>query len=411
MTTSQQSNIFTQRLPNGQPLVHIATTGHVGWCGLAVNAGSRDDGDGTHGLAHFVEHTLFKGTTHRSAWHILNRMEVVGGELNAYTTKEDTTLYSVFPAPYLARAIELLADLVTCSTFPQGELELEREVVLEEAASYRDSPSEAVWDDFEDMLWQGSALGHNILGNHDGINACTSQVCASYLKSQWVPGNMAFFSVGPAKPERVFALAERHLAHMHHSLQRAPRTTPPVTAPESRMIEIGTHQAHLVVGARVPGVGSEQRHALALLNNILGGPGMNSLLNVNLRERRGLVYTVESSLSTFTDCGMLQIYLGCDPSKVKRALRLVHSTIDSLAQRPLAERRLNALKLQYAGQLQVAASTLEFTAMRAGKSLLLWGDVQPVDRGIERMMAVTPAQLQEAAQLLAPDLCSTLTLL
>ena len=209
--------IYYHTLENGLRLVHVPTTSQVAWCGLAVNAGSRDEREGHYGLAHFVEHTIFKGTSHRRAWHILNRMERVGGELNAYTTKEGTMLYSVFPGEHLERAVDLLADLVQWSQFPQEELDRERDVVLEEAASYRDTPSDAVYDDFEDLLFAGSELGHNILGRKEDLENLTREDCMRYLKTLYVPSNMVFFSVGPERPERVFRLAEKHLGGMSHA--------------------------------------------------------------------------------------------------------------------------------------------------------------------------------------------------
>ena len=396
-------------LPNGLPLVHVTTASQVAWCGLAINAGSRDERDGHHGLAHFVEHTIFKGTKHRRAWHILNRMERVGGELNAYTTKEGTMLYSVFPQQYLPRAVDLLADLVQWSVFPQEELDRERDVVLEEAASYRDTPSDAVYDDFEDLLFAGSELGHNILGKKEDLERLTSGDCMNYLKTLYVPGNMAFFSVGPERPERVFRLAEKCFGAMSHSVPLRHRTVPVEVEPFNSVMTIGTHQAHTVVGARVPAMGHPLRHALMLLNNILAGPGMNSLLNVELRERRGYVYTVESTLTTLSDCGWMEIYLGCDPADVRSSLRVIKRITSQLAAELLPPRRLDNYKKQYCGQLVVAADSTEFLAMNAGRGLLYRGKVATVDETIACIRAVTPEQIAQAAAFLAADRLSSLT--
>ena len=396
-------------LPNGLRLVHITTASQVAWCGLAINAGSRDEKPGHHGLAHFVEHTIFKGTKHRRAWHILNRMERVGGELNAYTTKEGTMLYSVFPQQYLPRAVDLLADLVQWSVFPQEELDRERDVVLEEAASYRDTPSDAVYDDFEDLLFAGSELGHNILGKKEDLERLTSGDCMNYLKTLYVPGNMAFFSVGPERPERVFRLAEKCFGAMSHSVPLRHRTVPVEVEPFNSVMTIGTHQAHTVVGARVPAMGHPLRHALMLLNNILAGPGMNSLLNVELRERRGYVYTVESTLTTLSDCGWMEIYLGCDPDDVRSSLRVIKRITSQLAAELLPPRRLDNYKKQYCGQLVVAADSTEFLAMNAGRGLLYRGKVATVDETIACIRAVTPEQIAQAAAFLAADRLSSLT--
>lgn len=402
-------NIYYHTLANGLRLVHVATTARAAWCGLAINAGSRDERKGQYGLAHFVEHTIFKGTKHRRAWHILNRMERVGGELNAYTTKEGTMLYSVFPHQHLGRAIDLLADLVQWSVFPADELDRERDVVLEEAASYRDTPSDAVYDDFEDLLLAGSELGHNILGRKQDLEQLTGEDCMRYLKSLYVPGNMAFFSVGPERPERVFTMAERAFGAMSHSLEPRQRRVPQVVAPFARTIAIGTHQAHTIVGARVPDMNHPLRHALMLLNNILGGPGMNSLLNVELRERRGYVYTVESTLTLLSDCGWMEIYLGCDPDDVRSSLRVIDRIVGRLSADLIPERRLDAYKKQYCGQLIVAADSSEFLAMNAGRGLLYRGEVATPEQNIERIMAVTSADIAAAATFLTRDGMSSLT--
>ena len=401
--------IHYHTLPNGLRLVHVSATTQVAWCGLAVNAGSRDERDGQHGLAHFVEHTIFKGTEHRRAWHILNRMERVGGELNAYTTKEGTMLYSVFPHQHLSRAVDLLADLVQWSVFPQEELDRERDVVLEEAASYRDTPSDAVYDDFEDLLLAGSELGHNILGKKEDLENLTREDCMRYLKTLYVPGNMAFFSVGPERPERVFGLAEKCFGGMTHAIAPRQRLVPARNAPFRQTIQIGTHQAHTIVGARVPDMNHPLRHALMLLNNILGGPGMNSLLNVELRERRGYVYTVESTLTLLSDCGWMEIYLGCDPDDVRSSLHVIERITSRLSQDLLPERRLEAYKKQYCGQLVVAADSTEFMAMRAGRGLLYHGAVATIDDTISRIRAVTPDQIAQAAAYLKSDCLSSLT--
>lgn len=400
---------YYHTLSNGLRLVHIMTNNQVAWCGLAVNAGSRDEKEGHYGLAHFVEHTIFKGTEHRRAWHILNRMERVGGELNAYTTKEGTMIYSVFPHQHLQRAIDLLADLVQWSVFPQEELDRERDVVLEEAASYRDTPSDAVYDDFEDLLLAGSELGHNILGKKEDLERLTREDCLRYLKTLYVPTNMAFFSVGPEHPEHVFRLAEKYLGGMGHQMAPRHRCTPIEVEPFKKVIHIGTHQAHTIVGARVPEARHPLRHALMLLNNILGGPGMNSLLNVELRERRGYVYTVESTLTMLSDCGWMEFYLGCDPDDVRSSMRVIERITSRLSNELLPERRLEAYKKQYCGQLVVAADSSEFMAMRAGRGLLYHNNVATIDETINCINAVTPDEIASAAAFLASDRLSSLT--
>ncbi len=398
-------------LSSGLKMVHLRRPSAVSWCGLAVNAGSRDDKPGKHGLAHFVEHTIFKGTTHRRSWHILNRMESVGGELNAYTTKEGTMLYSLFPREHMARAVELIADLVKNSIFPDAEIERELDVVLEEAASYRDQPAEAAYDDFEDLMFSGHALGHNILGCEEHLRDITREDCLSYLKSLYVPDNMVFFSVGETEADKVFRLAERHLGCIDHAVVRqVERVAPPVLEPRRQEVELGLHQSHTIVGSQLPGLGHPLRYALSLLNNLLGGPGMNSLLNVNLRERRGYVYTVESSVTQFTDCGLFEIYLGCDYRDVKSSLRVIERLTQELAEHGLTAHQLEAAKKQYCGQLTLAADSTEYLALNAGKSLLRYGSVSDTRRTVEQIMAVSNEQLRQAASLTVMPRCSVLTL-
>lgn len=318
-------------------------------------------------------------------------------------------LYTVFPQQHLARAVDLLADLVQWSVFPQEELDRERDVVLEEAASYRDTPSDAVYDDFEDLLFAGSELGHNILGRKEDLENITREDCMNYLKALYVPCNMAFFSVGPERPERVFRLAEKYFSTMSHEMAPRQRAVPAAVEPFRHTITIGTHQAHTIVGARVPDMNHPLRHALMLLNNILGGPGMNSLLNVELRERRGYVYTVESTLTLLSDCGWMEIYLGCDPDDVRSSLRVMERITSRLGKDLLPERTLESHKRQYCGQLTVAADSAEFMAMRAGRGLLYHGQVATIGETIERIQAVTPDEIAQAAAYFAADRLSSLT--
>ena len=307
--------------------------------------------------------------------------------------------------------MDLLADLVQWSVFPKDELDLERDVVMDEAASYRDTPSDAVCDDFEDLLFAGSELGHNILGRKEDVARLTSEDCMQYLKTLYVPANMAFFSMGPERPERVFRLAEKYFGAMSHSLAPRHRNTP-IEAPRFNQVStLGTHQAHMVIGARVPEAGHPLRYAVMLLNNILGGPGMNSLLNVELRERRGFVYTVESTLTLLSDCGWLEIYLGCDAEHVNSCMKVVERITGCLHEKLLPERRLDVYKKQYCGQLVVAADSAEFMAMRAGRGLLYHGSVNSIEDTIARIQAVTPEDIAAAAVYLQRDRLSSLTYL
>lgn len=405
-----KSKYYTHILSNGLRLVHVPTSSRVAYCGLSINAGSRDDLPNKAGLAHFVEHTIFKGTKHRRSWHILNRMERVGGELNAYTTKEGTALYSIFPCEHFERAIELISDLVANSQFPETELNKEREVVMEEIDSYRDTPMEAVYDDFEDMLFAGSSMGHNILGNEHDLNNISAADCRHYLDTQYVPENMVFFAMGNIKSDRLFRIVEKHLGILNHSLNRANRVTPKEAHVFNKTINIDSHQAHTIIGKQIFSMHDDRRYAAFLLNNILGGPGMNSMLNVAIREKRGYAYTVESSLSLLSDCGLFQIYFGSDEQHVAPSLRIINRIIDDLATKPLSEKTLQAAKRQYLGQLLVSGENKEAMALSLGKNYLYHNNVMTDGELAEHINALTAQQIMDCAALLTPSTCSILTL-
>ena len=405
-----KSKYYTHILPNGLRLIHVPTTSHVAYCGLSINAGSRDDLAGKAGLAHFVEHTIFKGTKHRRSWHILNRMERVGGELNAYTTKEGTALYSIFPCEHFERAVELISDLVANSQFPETELNKEREVVLEEIDSYRDTPMEAVYDDFEDLLFADSAMGHNILGNEQDLNNISAADCRFYLDTQYVPENMVFFAMGNIKSDRLFRIVEKHLGPLNHKLDRASRITPIETSVFNKPINIASHQAHTIVGKQLFSMHDDRRYAAFLLNNILGGPGMNSLLNVAIREKRGYAYTVESSLSLLSDCGFFEIYFGSEEHHVAPSLRSINRTIEELATKPLSEKNLQAAKRQYLGQLLVSSENKEAMALSLGKTYLYHNNIMTDSQLAEHINALTALQFMDCAALLDPATCSILTM-
>jgi len=395
--------------PNGLRMVHRYMAGAaVDYCGVTVNAGSRDEDEASQGLAHFVEHTIFKGTVRRRSWHIINRMEAVGGELNAYTTKEETVIYTVAPAHNLRRSVDLIADLIINSTFPQAEIDREREVVADEINSYLDTPSEAVFDDFEDMIFAGSSLGHNILGTTESIARFTSADCRRWLDTFYTPGEMVFFYTGAMRPHEVFGIAERYLGQMATGATPRRRVKPVPAGGFNTVRDIGSHQAHTVIGALVPGANSPRRHAVAMLTNILGGPGMNSMLNVALRERRGLVYAIDASTSVYSDCGLMTIYFGCDPDDTRRCRRLVMNIIDSMARTPLTRRQLERARRQYLGQLIVAGQNSEQLALSAGRAMLVHGRARTPDEIIETVNAITPDDILDAARLLVDN--STLTL-
>lgn len=397
-------------LPNGMRVVCVKAPSKVDYFGVAINAGSRDENADSHGLAHFVEHTIFKGTARRRAGHIINRMEAVGGELNAFTTKEETNVYSIFPQGNLSRAVELIADLIRNSVFPERELAKEREVVREEIDSYLDTPSEAVFDDFENLIFKGSQLGHNILGEASNLGSFTSEACRRWIDTCYTPDRMVAFYHGGMSPARARDIIERRFGDIAPTPSSLQRTTPqPVDAFAVRR-NIDSHQAHCVCGATVPGIYSNERHALGLLTNILGGPGMNSRLNIALRERRGLVYTVDASTVMMSDCGLVAIYFGCDPADADRCTDLVMRELELISTAPLTRRQLNAAKKQYLGQLVVASDNREQIALNAARSTLYFNRVPSVAEVRAQIEALTPDDLLHASRHLSPSRFSRLTL-
>jgi len=404
-----RAEIETFTLSNGLRLVCRRTHSNADYFGVAINAGSRDETPGTYGLAHFVEHTIFKGTLRRHASHIINRMEAVGGELNAFTTKEETNVYAAFPHGNAARAVELIADLVINSQFPERELAKEREVVRDEIDSYLDVPSEAVFDSFEDEFFAGSQLGHNILGLSENLDRFTPEVCRSYIESHYVAERMVAYYSGRMQPERVAALVERYFAALPAAGIPLCRVVPPEVTHFDSTRSIDSHQAHCVIGARVPSIESGARTSLALITNILGGPGMNSRLNVSLRERRGLVYAVDAGMTSFSDCGLFTVYFGSDPADAPRCRALVADELARIASEPLTDRQLRMAKKQFLGQTAMASDNGEQIALNAGRSMLLLGRVVTADDLRRDVEALTAEQLREIAACLTPCRTSSLT--
>lgn len=388
---------FTHSLANGLRIIHLPSDSPVSYCGFAINAGTRDERDDEFGLAHFVEHMLFKGTEKRKSLHILNRMENVGGELNAYTTKEDTFVYSIFMEEHYGRAFELLTDIVFHSRFPQHEIEKEIDVILDEINSYKDSPSELIYDEFENLLFNGHALGHNILGDEDSLIHFTSDSGRSFIGRYYLPSNMVFFSMGRKEMKSIINLAERLLGDMDTALPVNGRKSPEPIQPQYKRIHKDTYQSHVLLGGRSYSMYDKKRDPLFLLNNMLGGPGMNSRLNLSLREKHGFVYNVESGITSYTDTGFTSIYFGTDARNTEKALTLVHKELKKLREVKLSATQLAAAKKQAVGQLGVSGDNKEGLFLALGKSFLHYNKYNTIPEVFARIEKVTADDLLEVA--------------
>ena len=395
----------TYTLDNGLRIIHLPSDSKVVYCGYQINAGTRNEEPGEEGLAHFCEHVTFKGTERRKAWHILNCLESVGGDLNAYTNKEGTVYYSAILKEHIARAVDLLSDIVFHSVYPQAEIDKEVEVICDEIESYNDSPAELIYDEFENILFKGSPLGHNILGTAEQVRAFKTEDALRFTQKLYRPDNAIFFAYGDIDFKKLVRLLQRALADdesvVNLAEEKLPKNYPSVgdgIAGQTIVMQKNTHQAHVMIGTRAYDVNDDRRMPLYLLNNMLGGPGMNAKLNLALREHNGLVYTVESTMVSYGDTGTWSIYFGCDEHDVKRCLRLVRKELDKFMQKPLSDAQLKAAKKQIKGQIGVACDNRENFALDFGKSFLHYGWEKNVDRLYEQVDEITAAQIQAVAQ-------------
>lgn len=387
-------------MANGLRIVATRSEGNVSYIGALINAGSRDEDESLQGLAHFVEHTVFKGTLHRRSRHIAGRMETIGGELNAYTTKEETMIYTNAPAGYAERSLDLISDLIGYSIFPEKEISMEKEVIIEEIHSYRDSPADSVYDDFEELIYAGSGLSHNILGTPESVRSFSGADARGFIDHYYLPSEIVIYCSDPGDPDRNIRLAEKYFGWMTPGARPSHRTPPADVAPFSETRGNDNHQANCIVGSRLFGRDDPRRHALFLLNNMLGGPCMNSRLNMEMRDRRGLVYTVESNVALMSDTGLMLIYFGCDPANVEKCRSIIRNQIDSLAQSTLPEKKFARIRDQYCGQLIVSGEHRESRAMALAKSLMFYGEIHDIHHAAERIREVTPEQLRASAELI-----------
>ncbi|MBO5703629.1 MAG: insulinase family protein [Bacteroidaceae bacterium] len=385
-------------LPNGLRIIYEHRDAPVVYCGYVVCCGTRHEDAADSGMAHFIEHMTFKGTQRRRSHHITNCLERVGGDLNASTSKQETVYTATVLRKDVARAIDLLSDIVFHSTYPQAEIDREVEVICDEIDSYLDSPAELIFDEFESMLFDQHPLGRDILGQAQRLRTYTTADAQRFARQYYVPANCAFYIYGNVNFKQVVRDLERATADVPLGALPKNQVVPHVYVPMHRQVDKQTHQAHVVLGAPTFGADDDRRFALLLLNNILGGPGMNSRLNTSVREKAGLVYSIDSYLNTYPDCGFWNIYFGCDPKDVRRCINLVHRELNKLVTTPLTQQQLRAAKQQLIGQIGISCDSSEGYAIALGKTFAHYGVHRDVQNICSEVEAVTPELLQKVAQ-------------
>ena len=400
-------------LPCGLRIIHEPSDSRVLYCGYVMCVGTRHEDVADEGMAHFIEHMSFKGTEHRRSIHITNGLERVGGDLNAYTTKQETVYYATVLKEDFKRAADLLTDIVFHSTYPQAEIDKEVEVICDEIDSYKDSPSEIIFDEFEAMMYAGQPLGRDILGSAKRLREYTTADALRYTRRYYHPQNAAFYVYGDVKFEVIVRTLERLLPVSDFAdrvfTPGAFVVPQPCQVLQERLVEKHTHQAHVLIGGPSFAGTDPRRFALVLLNNILGGPGMNSRLNLSLRERAGLVYSVDAYLNTYPDTGFWNVYFGCDGHDIKRCRRLLLRELEKLSAKPLSEAQLHTAKKQLFGQIGISTDNRESYALALGKTFAHFGRHRELESLYQGIQEITAAQMQEvAAEVYNPERLTTL---
>ena len=398
----------TTRLANGLRVIHLPSTSPVVYCGYEINAGAASETAMEEGIAHFCEHATFKGTACRDSLDIIRCLENVGGDLNAYTTKTSTVYHSAILREHFPLAVDLLSDIVFRSVYPQKEIEKEVEVICDEIESYNDSPAELIYDEFENLLFKNLPLGHSILGTAKTVRQFTSEDAKQFTSRYYRPDNSVFFVYGDVDFNQVVALLQQHTGDIVPTEPLQLDYTEDATATivkgaetyraSNIVVHKKTHQAHVMIGTRGYSVHDSRRIALYLLNNILGGPGMSARLNLSLRERNGLVYTVESTFASFSATGMWSTYFGCDPQDIARCIALVHEELENIMQQPLSNEELDTAKRQIKGQIGIACDSRESFALDFGKSFLHYGWEKDITNLYAQIDKVTAADIQNVAK-------------
>ena len=379
-------------------MIHQRIAGRAAWCGLIIGVGSRDEKPEEEGIAHFIEHVIFKGTEKRKAFHILSRIEDVGGELNAYTTKEDTCIYASFLPKDYGRTLELFSDIVFHSVFPEKEILKEKEVVIDEINSYKDSPGELIFDDFEELIYQNYPIGRNILGSEQAVKRLRREEILSFVKRNYKPSRMVISSIGDIPFEKLVGLVERYFGEIPGDEAALVRCKPELYVPRTKEVEMDTYQHHCIIGNVAYDYTQDNRLALSLLVNVLGGSGMNSRLNLNIREKYGLAYNVEAAYTPYSDTGVFTVYFGCDAEDLDKCMRLCRKEMNELCDMPLGQMQLKKAKAQMTGQMTLASENYENAMLSIGKSFLIYGKVDELEDICAEVQDIKAEVLQQIAR-------------
>jgi predicted Zn-dependent peptidase len=375
-----------------------------------IEAGSRDELINELGLAHFIEHSLFKGTTKRRTYHILNRLDSVGGEINAYTSKEDTVVHCTFLNEHSERAIELIADISFNSTFPEKEIQKEKEVIIDEIHSYMESPSEVIFDDFDELIYAGHPLGQPILGTEASVRKLERDDIFRFQSRRYHPEEMVFAFYGAIPPKKLLRICQKYLSNYSGKGSLCPRETLPAYVAQEVNKKTNTQQAHAIIGSRAYSVEDDKKLPFLVLNNLLGGPAMNTLLNLNIREKHGIAYNLESHFQSFSDTGIFQVYIGTDKGQLNKGIRLIHKELKYLRERKLGIRQLHSAKEQIKGHIALSNDGGVNVMLALAKSIMLYGRIEELDVVLAQIDALTAEDILEVAnEILSIDNLSTLT--
>lgn len=387
-----------KKLKNNLRVAHLESSSEVAYLGVGINVGSSDERPEEYGMSHFIEHMLFKGTNKRSNYQVISRLEDIGGELNAYTTKEETFIYSAFPKQYMARAMDLLADILFNSSFPVAEMEKEKDVVLDEINSYKDNPAEVIFDEFEELVFEGHPLAHNILGTEDTVKSFTQQMIFDFMEANYSMDKMVLFSLGDFTDDKIMKMAEKSFSSDRFKATSSQDRVEVDYVAKVKKVEEDTYQAHSILGGIAYSMVDKRRFPLHLLCNMLGGPSMNARLNYQLRERNGIGYNIETNYSAYANSGIVYIYWGSDENNVKKSNAIILRELNKLINKGLTESELKRVKQQYLGQLTIANEQNEARFLNFGKSVMHFNSFKTIEELAAKVNAITAQELQDIAK-------------